>query len=134
MLLPHNTKVIVADGAQVRLFRNAGREIDLELEELGAPDIAVSSDSGGHHHSSSANPDRHTAHEDAFAAAVAHWLRGEVQAGRIEGVFIIASPRLLGEMRHHITPDLQPKIVGELAKELVGHSVADITSAVRDHR
>lgn len=135
MLLPHNTLVLVADGAQLRLFRNAGREAELALEEIAAPDLAAGpSASGGHHHSSSANPDRHTAEEDAFAAAIVRWLHEESIGGRVDGVYVIAPPRLLGEMRRHYTTDINGKLLGELAKELVSHSVADITAAVADQR
>jgi protein required for attachment to host cells len=131
MLLPHNAMVVVADGAHLKLFRNMGREGELALEEIDAPHLhAGAPSSGGHHISNSANPDSHTSGEDAFAAAVVSWLSTEQIAGRIESLFIIAAPRLLGELRRHYSHSLSATLAGELSKELVKHPVSDIEAAI----
>jgi protein required for attachment to host cells len=51
--------------------------------------------------------------------------------GSLERLFVIADPRTLGELRKHFHPNLQAKIVGELAKDLTDHSVNDIVTAIR---
>ena len=121
----------MADGAHLKLFRNMGREGQLALEEIEAPHLHTGApSSGGHHISTSANPDSHTSGDDAFAAAVVSWLSSEQTAGRIESLFIIAAPRLLGELRRHYSQPLSATLAGELAKELVKHPVADIEAAI----
>lgn len=123
MLLPHNAVVAVADGHHLNLFRNAGK-VDIQLEAMDSPHIRGSESeagSGGRHHSSSANPDEHRLDEDDFAAATADWLNNQVLCGKIDALFIIASPKTLGELRLRYHPELRFRLVGEEAKELVGH-------------
>lgn len=135
MLVPHNALVVVADGANLTLFRNRGREGHLELEPVDAPALhAHAPSSGGHHHASTANPDHGQLGEDAFAAAVTGWLDSEVKAGRIDKVFVVASARTLGEMRPHYSTALKAALLGEAAKELVGHDVAEVTATVNAAR
>jgi protein required for attachment to host cells len=134
MQLQYNAMVVVADGAGLRPFRNSANDGEIKLVEKEPPDLGKVPSAGGRHHSSTANPDRHTVAEDAHAAAIARWLRSEVLAGRLEHLVVIAPPRLLGEMRRHYTSDLAAVLAGELAKELVRHPVADIESAIADHR
>jgi len=43
---------------------------------------------------------------------------------------VIADPRTLGEMRRHYQPALSAKLVGEIAKDFVKHSVTSIKSAI----
>ena len=135
MLVPHNALVVVADGANLTVFRNRGREGHLELEQMESPALhAHGPSSGGHHHESSANPGHHQLAEDAFAAAVAKWLDSEVQAGRVEKVFVIASAKTLGEMRPHYSHGLKEALLGEVHKELVHHDAAEITATVNAAR
>ena len=135
MLLPHNSVVVVADGEHLKLYRNAGLEGQLQLEPADAPDLHPHGHSSGdHHRSSTANPDRRQQGEDTFAAAVVSWMQSEVLAGRISSVFVIASPKSLGEMRRHYTPALREVLAGEAAKELVSHAVGDIEAAVTSTR
>lgn len=135
MLVPHNALVAVADGAKLTLFRNRGREGHLELEQIETPALHPHApSSGGHHHASTANPDHGQLGEDAFAAAVSAWLDAEVQAGRIEKVFVIASARTLGEMRPHYSTGLKAALLGEEHKELVGHDIAEVTATVNAAR
>ncbi len=131
MLVPHNALIAVADGAELSLFRNRGREGHLELEQIDSPALHPHApSSGGHHRSSSANPDHGQLGEDAFAAAVSAWLDSEVQAGRIEKVLIIASARTLGEMRPHYSAGLKAALLGEAHKELVNHDVREVEATV----
>ena len=131
MILPNDTTVAVADGENLRLFRNKGHEPHIELVALDTPDMdADSRDSGGRHRSVSANPDRSRLKEDAFAAAVAETLKSEVLAGRITALYVLADPRSLGETRRHYHTEVQAKLVGELAKDLTRASVETIASAI----
>lgn len=131
MKLPKNAVVAVADGETLKLFRNSGDEHAPKLAAL--PDADVSSHnkgSGGRHASSSANPDDSQQDEDGFAAGVAAMLNQRVQSGKIDDLVVVAAPRTLGELRKHYHKMLTAKLVGEIAKDLTSHAVADIEKAI----
>jgi protein required for attachment to host cells len=130
MLLAHGSIVAVADGEKLNLFQNAGDEGGLILE--GLPHHAVSSEGGtsGGHQSSSGNPDRGQATEDVFSAGIVAYLNQQALSGGIDNLVIIAAPRALGEMRKHYHKALIAKLQGEIAKDLTGHAMEDVQSAV----
>jgi protein required for attachment to host cells len=131
MIIPSDTTIAVVDGTKFRLFRNKGAEPHIQLAELGEPDIdAKNQGSGGRHHSSAANPDDSRIEEDNFAAAVAGFLNAQVLEGKIAGLFVIADPRTLGELRRHYHKTLEAKLVGELAKDLAGEGISAIEAAL----
>ena len=127
MLIPQAAVIAVADGEKLRLFRNAGTDVEPNLEPM--PDVNPSSDnkgSGTRHSSSAANPDDSQLEEDSFAAATAAWLNREAQAGHIKDLVVIAAPRTLGELRKHYHKTVSAVLRQELSKDLTGHSAADI--------
>ncbi len=127
MLIPHATLVAVADGAKLELFRNEGDETHLKLSPLPTPDLSAHGvDSGGRHHSSSADHQAHLQHEDSFAASVVAWLNHQTIGNKIEHLIVIAPPRALGEMRKHYHVTLKNRLIGELHKELTGQPAATI--------
>ncbi len=131
MQLPKNTTVAVADGTKFHLFRNTGDEAHPKLTAL--PEPAIGGDNkgaGARHASSAANPDDSRLEEDSFAAATADWLNKEVLSHRIDHLIVVAAPKALGELRKHYHKALQGKLLGELAKDLTGHPVADIEAAL----
>ena len=131
MILPNGTLVAVLDGTSMRLFHNRGHEPHIELVPLDAPDLgAANAGSGTRHHSSTANPDNSRLHEDNFAAAAAAYLNGEALAGRIDHAVVIADPRTLGELRKHFRDALSAKLVGELPRNLVKHTTAEIETSL----
>lgn len=131
MILPANAVVAVADGHSLALFRNAGKATDVRLEAMETPtNLIGEAGSGGRHHSSSANPDSHRLAEDDFAAAAAHWLNGQVLAGKIDALFVIATPKTLGELRLRYHAQLRAKLVGEEAKDMIGRSPTEVQALV----
>ncbi len=131
MQIPQGAIVAVADGEIFNLYHNAGDEAAPQLVALA--DVAVSSEnkgSGGRHHSSAANPSDSQQDEDGFAAGVADLLNTRVLDHKIDKLIIIAAPRTLGELRKHYHKALEAVLVGEIAKDLTGHSVADITRSI----
>ena len=131
MQIPNGAMVAVVDGEKLNLFHNKGDEGHPSLTAMPAP--AVSSDnhgSGARHHSSAANHDHGQVEEDSHSAGVAALLNAEVVAGRLQHLIVIASPRSLGELRKHFSKQLTGVIVGEIAKDLTGHSLADVEKAV----
>ena len=131
MILNNGTLVAVTDGEKLRLFHNKGHEPHIDLVEIDAPVLdAASTGSGGRHRSSTANPDGSRLREDNFAGSVAAYLNREALGNAHAHILVIADPRTLGEMRKHYQPSLNAKLVGEIGKDLVKHSVESIRSAV----
>jgi protein required for attachment to host cells len=133
MMLSHGDLVAVADGENLRLFRNKAVEPEIELVVVAHPAVVPSNaGSGLRHHHEASNPDADRKVEDAFAAASADQLNRMALDGSLHRLFVIADPKTLGELRKHFHAALKEKIVGELAKDLTGHSVHDIAVAVRN--
>ena len=130
MMLAKGTIVAVADGEKLNLFRNGGDEANLTLTALPEPAIAIEASSSGGHQSSSGNPDHGQAGEDGFSAGLVSYLNQQALSGKIDAVLIIAAPRALGEMRKHYHKALSAMLKGEIAKDLTGHSLADVEAAV----
>lgn len=131
MLLPVNATVAVIDGEKLRLFRNGGLPDAPKLIELEEPSLSGDNkSSGARHASSAANPDDKRLEEDSFVVAVAGWLNSQVMGKAIESLAVVAAPKSLGELRKHYHKTLEAALVGELAKDLTGHSAADIEAAL----
>ena len=131
MLLPNGTTVAVADGEKCILFFNSGDERSPSLKAMPEPSIEnVNSGSGASHQNSSGNPDDSQVVEDAFAGGIAGLLNKRVLDGEITNLIIIAAPRTLGELRKSYHKKLLEVLRGEISKDLTGHSVHDIESAI----
>ena len=130
MMLPKGTTIAVADGEKLNLFRNAGDEAGLKLEPLPHKSIEGNTATSGGHQNSSGNPDAGQAEEDGHAAGIVQYLNQQAMSGAIEALVVIAAPRALGEMRKHYHKTLTAVLKGEIAKELTGHSMADVEAAV----
>ena len=130
MMLPRGTIVAVADGEKLNLFRNAGDEADLKL--VAVPHEAIDADRGTStgRHTSAANPDHGQGEEDQFSAGIVQHLNHQALGGKIEHLVIIAAPRALGEMRKHYHKALSAILLGEIAKDLTGHSMSDVEKSV----
>ena len=130
MKISKGATVAVADGETLLMFTNTG-EHDIKLQALPHPPIGGENHSSGmRHQSSSANPGESRMEEDSFAAATAAWLNGQVQSGKIAHLVVVAAPKTLGELRKHYHKNLSAKLLGELSKDLTGHSTADIEAAL----
>ena len=130
MNIPKGTIVAVADGEILNLFRNSGDENAPQLAALADAPVAGSSASSGGHPSSAANPDESQKGEDGFAAGIAGLLNKRVLDGKIEALIVVAAPRTLGELRKHWHKALSAVLIGEIAKDLTGHSTDQIAAAV----
>ena len=127
MKLPKNAVIAVADGETLNLYRNTGEESAPALTALPDADVdTTNKGSGGRHQSSSANPSDSQQDEDGFAAGIAALLNKRILDGKIDNLVIVAAPRTLGELRKHYHKSLESNLVGEIAKDLTGHSIKDI--------
>ena len=131
MDIPKGATIAIADGEILNLFHNSGDEMSPKLTPL--PDAEVDTTnhgSGGRHHSSSANPADSQQEEDSFAAGTAKILNKRVLDGKIDALIIVAAPRTLGELRKHYHKALSAVLVGEISKDLTGHSIADVENTI----
>jgi len=131
MELRNGALVAVVDGSHLKLFKNTGDAGSLKLAEQKTGDISSDNKGSTGHASSSANPDDSQQDEDSFAAGAAEMLNKKAMGGSLEQLVVIAAPRTLGELRKHYHKTLSAKLAGEVAKDLTGHSLADIEKAVQ---
>ncbi len=143
MNIPHNAHVLVIDGRKLLLFRNEGGAADprLAVATLREQDSAPTHDQGasrpgqthasvGGSHSSYEQTDFHQMDEDHFAARAAELVSREVLAGRIQALIVVAAPRTLGELRKHYRSGLEACLLGEIAKDMAGHTTDDILAVI----
>ena len=131
MNIPNGAIVAVVDGQKLNLFHNKGDEQHPTLAAMPAANIDTENHgSGGRHHTSAANPDHGLLAEDSHSAGVATMLNAEVEAGRIKHLIVVAAPRALGELRKHFSKRLSAVLVGEIAKDLTGHSVQEVEKTI----
>ena len=131
MQLPNQTVVAVADGAKLSLFQNEGDAANVKLRAIPADHIDSSKiSSGARHVSSAANPDDSQQEEDGFSGGIADMLNKQVLDGKIKNLVIVAAPRTLGEMRKGYHKSLSDVLIGELDKDLTGHSLQEIERAL----
>ena len=129
MKLPKGALVAVVDGEKLALFENTGQQ-DIQLTAKPVPAIAERASGAAGRISSEANPDNDTQAEDGFAMGVAEVLNKWSVTNKIDELLVIAAPKTLGELRKHWHKDLQGKLVGEIAKDLTGHSTEQIAAAI----
>ncbi|MGR6327636.1 host attachment family protein [Sphingomonas sp. XXL09] len=76
--------------------------------------------------------DFHQQEEDRFAAETAEMLKKRALSNAFETLIIVAPPKTLGELRKHYHKEVSNRLAGELAKDLTGHTVADIEQALHN--
>ncbi len=145
MHLPHNAVVLVADGRKMLFLRNEGdaefpnlvveqaREQDNPATRDQATDSAgrASSPQGGSQ--SSVEPtDFHQIEEDRFAADAADFLKTRALKNDFEKLIVVAPPKTLGELRKHYHKEVSSRLAGELDKDLTGHPIKDIETALKN--
>lgn len=145
MQVPYNGVVLVADGEKMLFFRNAGDDefLNLTVEEKEVQDNPATRDqktdeagrafaSVGPGRTAYEETDFHQLEEDRFAAGAADMLKKRALAGEFDSLIVVAPPRTLGELRKHYHKEVQKRLVGEIAKELTGHPVAEIERIIRE--
>ena len=129
MKVPKGALVAVVDGEKIALFENAGQQ-DVQLTALPTPSIEERASGAAGRISSEANPDNDTQAEDGFAMGVAEVLNKWALNGKFDKLLVIAAPKTLGELRKHWHKELSSRLVGEIAKDLTGHSTDQIAAAI----
>ena len=139
MNIPHNTLVLVADGAKMLLLKNDGDagNVDFSVVEHETEHHAATHDQGterpGHAHNSVGvgrsaveQTDWHQIGEDKFAHHAADLLGRLAAGGWVEHIVVIAPPKALGEMRKRYTKAVETRLLGEVNKDLTHLTTAEI--------
>ena len=130
MILPKDAVVAVVDGEKLVLFENTGHQA-IVLSPRPTPAIAERASGAAGRGSSEANPDNDTQAEDGFAMGVADELNKSVLANKIEHLLVIAAPKTMGQLRKGWHKETAARIVGEISKDLTGHSADQIAEAIQ---
>ena len=138
--LPHRAVVFVGDGRKALFLLNEGTALEPRLEvarvfeDENPPTHEQGSDRPGRARSGIATSrsameqtDSHDIEKHRFARTVASALNSLLQQSRAEQVVIVAPPRTLADLRRSFSPAVEKLIVAEIAKDLTGLTVSDIS-------
>ncbi|GAB3029717.1 MULTISPECIES: host attachment family protein [Oleiagrimonas] len=128
--IPTDTWILVADGAEARLFRNAGTDYRLSLEqiELIQPRDLLDEGPSGHRPPES---DEQSTDEATFAKQLANRLNAAALQNTYAHLVLVADPQTLGQMRPQLHKETQRRLLMEVAKTFTNAPLADIQSALQ---
>lgn len=142
--IPHNALVLVGDGRKVLILRNLGAQRRLKFETVRLfqhetpPNRELISDRPGRTvvstnqaHNAYAEADWHHLEEARFVRAVEDALTRAIRAEPAVQIVIVLPPKSLGEFRAGMSPHLKPHVIGEVAKDLTKHTVADMERVLK---
>lgn len=145
MLVPTNTLVLVADGRKMLVLRNTGLATDIDLsveygeEQPNPADREQKTDLRGQMpqhgtpgQASVGEADYHQQTEDEFAARMAEWLNERALRNALDPVVIVAAPATLGTMRPRLHKTVKDRVVGEIGKDMTGHTTGSIARMLVD--
>ena len=132
MKVPRRALVALANGERFVLMRNVGEVFEPRLERIGELDLELTNFAAGARHQDPAGQRSGSTDIDELAhgAAIAEWLNTQTLRGGIDQVVIAADPKTLGQIRQHCHKELESRIVGELAKDLINSPMPDIEQAL----
>ena len=138
--LPHRTVVFVGDGSKALVLLNEGNglrpylKVQQAFEDKNPPTHEQGSDKPGRvlsgtepNRSAMEQTDWHDIRKHRFACTVAGALDHLLRELHTKRLVIVAPPRTLADLRRSFSPTVQKFIVAELAKDLTGLSVSDIS-------
>ena len=137
--IPSAALVLVSDGRRARFLRNKGTAAapDLVLESTldseNPPTREQGTDQPGRTHapdgqsrSAIEQTDWHQQAEERFAAQVANLLYHMEHARKFDELVMVAPPRMLGDLRAHLHPEVAECVIAEVPKDLTGHPLPEI--------
>jgi protein required for attachment to host cells len=143
---PTVTWVLVADGKRAQLYRNAGPDHGLERVANGSFESHLPPTHSGAlmtdrpaRVQESAAPARHAiepktdprrALKTAFAADLARKLEDGLVKGACQRIVLVAPPRIMGELREHLSARGRAAVAGEIVKDLTRLNLPDLTKQV----
>jgi protein required for attachment to host cells len=132
MRIPHLALVALANGEKFKIMRNIGQPLEPKLEPVSDLDLELTNFSAGVRHQDPAGQRNGSTDIDELAhgAAIAEWLNTQTLRGGIDQVVIAADPKTLGQIRQHTHKELESRIVGEVAKDLLNSPLPTIEQAL----
>jgi protein required for attachment to host cells len=137
--IPARALVLVGDGKRALFLRNRGtpRHVELIVEremghddprtrELGTDRPGRKHGSDGHSRSAIEETDRHQQAETRFAVDVAATLYDMEHAHQFEELVVVAPPRMLGDLRAALHPEVEARVIAEVPKDLVSKPVPEL--------
>ena len=134
MHIPHNAHVALANGERFLVMRNVGQPLEPKFEQVQSLDLELTNFSAGVRHQDPAGQRNGSTDVDELAhgAAIAEWLNDKALKGDLEQVVVAADPKTLGQIRRHCHRQVENRIVGELAKDLINSPIETIERALAD--
>ncbi|WBO21077.1 host attachment family protein [Sphingomonas abietis] len=138
MHIPSQSMVLVTDGRKRLFFRNEGDALAPSLvvisatENLNPKTRDQVTDSAGRVSSPVSgggaipSSDAHKVEEQRFAVETAQELNRGADAGDYEALILVAPPKTLGKLRKSIGPQVEKRLLREIAKDVTGHPVGEI--------
>jgi protein required for attachment to host cells len=139
MNIPSQALVLVGDGKRALLLRNQGSpaHVHLSLErevhhedpptrELGTDRPGRKPGADGVSRSAIEQTDYHQQAETRFAADVAATLYEMEHAHEFDDLVVVAPPKMLGDLRAAMHPEVARLIVAEIPKDLVSQPLPEI--------
>ena len=132
MKIPHKALVALANGERFVVMRNVGQPLEPKFEQVQSLDLELTNFSAGVRHQDPAGQRNGSTDIDELAhgAAIAEWLNTQTLRGGIDQVVIAAYPKTLGQIRQHTHKELESRIVGEVAKDLLNSPIPAIEQAL----
>ncbi len=135
--------VLVGDGRRALFLENHGDPdvLDLRVIEARVEANPATRDQGtdapgrafasrGGPRSSLETTDWHELEKEHFADRIAETINKAAESGEMKEVVLIAPPRVLGELRKHLSVKAQAKVKGEIDKDLTRHPISEIEKAL----
>ncbi|HZX71211.1 MAG TPA: host attachment family protein [Rhodanobacter sp.] len=128
--IPTGTWVMVADGAEARLFHNVGSITRVSLKQVKLLKPRDLPDEGPAGRRPPESDDQATA-EATFAKQLAQRLNAAALKNEYEHLVLMADPQTLGQIRPQLHKETERRIVLEVAKTFTNAPVEDIQNALR---
>jgi protein required for attachment to host cells len=134
-----NALVLVGDGRKALFLRNRGTSSEVELiverqmsqvnpatHEQGTDRPGRAHGVDGQSRSAIEQTDWHDRAEEHFAAEIAETLYQMEHAHEFDELVVVAPPKMLGDLRAALHPEVTQCIVAEVAKDLTAHPIPDL--------
>jgi protein required for attachment to host cells len=131
--------VVVADSARARILRAEDRksplieskalifpEARLREQDLVSDGAGSGGGNGAGSHSMGHEKDAHRHQVEIFARELCQDLERSSRADRVHKIYLIAAPKFLGLIRASLGKACAELVCGELPKDLINHSIAEI--------
>jgi protein required for attachment to host cells len=127
--IPTGTWVLVADGAEARLFHNVGSNTKVSLKQVRLL-TPVDMLEEGASTSDPVKPDDLVTDEATFARGLAHRLNAAALQHDYEHLVLMADPQTLGRIRPQLHKETARRILTEVPKTFTNARLEDIEAAL----